>query len=147
MESISKKVQKLIKRYKTNCPFTIAENMGILVVQENLGNTLGYYNKNFRIKIIHINENTSEKQKTFICSHELGHAILHPDSNTPFLKKHTFFSTDRIEVDANLFAVNLLFSNSINTDAVMITEAIEEYGVPRKLINILQEHNFKGERI
>lgn len=145
MKSISKKVQMLVKRYKTNCPFIIAEKMGIPVVQEDLGGTLGYYSKNFRIKLIHINENVSEKQKTFICSHELGHAILHPDSNTPFLKKHTFFSTDRIEVEANLFAVNLLFLSSYDNDAVMVPEAIEEYGVPRKLINILIEQNIKGE--
>lgn len=145
MESISKKVQMLIKRHKTNCPFTIAKNMGIVVIQENLGKTLGYYNKHFKIKLIHINENTSEKQKIFICSHELGHAILHPDSNTPFLKKNTFFSTDRIEIDANTFAVNLVFSNRDEYDAVMQDEAIEEYGVPKKLVSTLLEHNSKGE--
>lgn len=145
MESISKKVQMLIKRYKTSCPFTIAESMGIPVVQESLGSTLGYYSKNFKIKIIHINENASEKQKTFICSHELGHAVLHPDSNTPFLKNHTLFSTDRIEIEANLFAVNLLFTNSFDKETVMLPEAIGEYGVPEKLINILIEQNLKGD--
>lgn len=145
MMSIPKRVQMLIKRYKTNCPFTIAANMGIPVVQEDLGSALGYYSKNFRIKLIHINENASDKQKTFICSHELGHAILHPDSNTPFLKKSTLFSTDRIEVEANLFAVNLLFSNSFDKETVMISEAVEEYGMPKKLVNILIEQDFKGE--
>lgn len=139
----------LLKKYKTNCPFVIAENMGIPVIQKDLGSTLGYYSKNFRIKIIHVNEKVSEKHKMFICAHELGHAILHPDSNTPFLKKHTLFSTDRIEIDANFFAVNLLFSNLLDNDVVMVPEAIEEYGVPKKLIDVLTErkieYNFKGE--
>jgi Zn-dependent peptidase ImmA (M78 family) len=145
MESISKKVQMLVKRYKTNCPFTLAKNLGILVVQEDLGKTLGYYNKHFKVKLIHINENTSEKQKIFICSHELGHAILHPDSNTPFLKKNTFYSTDRIEIDANTFAINLVFSKRDEHNTVMKKEAIEEYGVPLKLVRRLLEHNIKGE--
>lgn len=141
MESITRKVHKLIDRYKTNCPFAIAENMGIAVIQENLGNTLGYYSRNFRIKVIHINENTTEKQQAFICSHELGHAILHPDANTPFLKKHTLFSTERIEVEANSFAMTLLFSKVNEQDSILINEAIEEYGVPRKMVDSIRERH------
>lgn len=135
MESITRKVQKLIERYKTNCPFTLAENLGIVVIQENLGNTLGYYNRNFRIKIIHINENATEKQQAFICSHELGHAILHPDSNTPFLKKNTLFSTERIEVEANAFPISLLFTEVASQEPILVSEAVEEYGVPEKMVN------------
>ncbi|MGD6872979.1 ImmA/IrrE family metallo-endopeptidase [Sutcliffiella horikoshii] len=143
MESITRKVQTLIERYKTNCPFTIAENMGIVVIQENLGNTLGYYNRNFRIKIIHINENTTAKQQAFICSHELGHAILHPDSNTPFLKKNTLFSTERIEVEANMFAVSLLFNEIEIQEPIMVTEAVEEYGLPQNMVdNYLKKNIF-----
>lgn len=105
--------------------------MGIQVIYEPLGNTLGYYSKHFRTKFIHINELTSEKKKEFVCAHELGHAIFHPDFNTPFLKKHTFLSTDRIEVEANTFAIELLFGNS--EDIVTLTEVIEEYGIPKQL--------------
>lgn len=117
--------------------------MGIVVIQENLGNTLGYYNRNFRIKIIHINENTTAKQQAFICSHELGHAILHPDSNTPFLKKNTLFSTERIEVEANTFAVSLLFNEIEIQEPIMVTEAVEEYGLPQNMVdNYLKKNIF-----
>lgn len=105
---IYKKVAKLIKKYDTNCPFKIAQEIGIHILYENLGSVSGYYNKNFQIKIIHINQNANEDEKRFICAHELGHAILHPDANTPFLKKHTFFTTHRIEFEANIFALSLL---------------------------------------
>ncbi|MFB8734598.1 hypothetical protein ACEQPO_13950 [Bacillus sp. SL00103] len=37
--------------------------------------------------------------------------MLHSDSNTPFLKRHTFFSTEKIELEANFFAMHLLFSS------------------------------------
>ncbi|WP_029278982.1 ImmA/IrrE family metallo-endopeptidase [Metabacillus indicus] len=141
MESITRKVERLVERNKTNCPFTIAQSLGIAVVFENLGNTLGYYSKNFRIKIIHINENTSDKQREFICSHELGHAILHPNAYTPFLKKNTLFSIDQIEVEANFFAVKLLLANK-ETEMIYINEAIEEYGVPPRVVNMFLERKF-----
>ncbi|QOK28028.1 ImmA/IrrE family metallo-endopeptidase [Cytobacillus oceanisediminis] len=137
-----KKVEDLIKRYKTNCPFKIAEYLGIQIVFENLGKTLGYYNKNFRIKSIHINENAGDRQKYFICSHELGHAVCHPDANTPFLKRNTLFSTDKIEVEANLFAVRLLFAPEYINQSISLKEAIEEYGVPEKFINKYLDKNF-----
>ncbi len=82
--------------------------MGILIVFERLGNALGYYNKHFRVPMIHINQDADRKSQIFICSHELGHAVQHPDTNTSFLKKHTLFSTDKIEIEANTFAVELL---------------------------------------
>jgi Zn-dependent peptidase ImmA (M78 family) len=134
MEQITLAVSKLTKKYKTNCPFKIARFLGIEILHEDLGNTFGYYSKNFRIKIIHINEKAGDKLKKYICSHELGHAILHPDANTPFLKKHTFFSTEKIEQEANYFAMKLLFSDDFNTGSITYREAIKEYGVPEQLV-------------
>jgi Zn-dependent peptidase ImmA (M78 family) len=129
---INERVNLLIKKYNTNCPFKIAEEMGIQVLHEPLGSTFGFYSKHFRTKFIHINESAGEKKKQFVCAHELGHAIIHPDSNTPFLKKNTFLSTDRIEVEANTFAMKLLFNN-VDEDSITLTEAIEEYGIPKQL--------------
>lgn len=143
MEIVNAKVKKLVEKYKTNDPFKIASYLNIQVSYENLGNILGYYNKAFRIKSIHINENASDGQKKFICSHELGHALLHPDANTPFLKKHTLFSTERIELEANYFAVHMLFSKNHFEGQLTLVDAVEYYGVPRKLIeNNLSDQNF-----
>lgn len=46
--------------------------------------------------------------KRFTCAHELGHAIIHPEVNTPFLKTQTFLSVNRLEIEANTFAINML---------------------------------------
>ncbi|MCM3455997.1 hypothetical protein M3685_18955 [Heyndrickxia oleronia] len=59
MLSIKGKANELIDKYGTNCPFKIAKMMGIIITYENLGNTLGYFSKNFRVPIIHINEKAS----------------------------------------------------------------------------------------
>lgn len=124
-------VNLLVSKYNTNCPFKLAERMGIQVLHEPLGNILGYYSKHFRVKLIHINDSVDEKKGIFVCGHELGHAVCHPDSNTPFLKKNTFFSTDRMEIEANTFAMELLFRNDI--EDTTLKEAIEEYGIPKQL--------------
>lgn len=126
---IKKKVIKVINKYETNDPFKICKSMGIHIIYENLGSILGYYSKHFRIPIIHLNQNVSEKQQIFVCAHELGHAILHPEHNTSFLKKHTFFSTDIYEIEANKFAVNLLFSNKSLTN-----DEIKDYGIPNDFL-------------
>jgi Zn-dependent peptidase ImmA (M78 family) len=132
VEFIREKVKALVQKYGTNCPFKIAKQLGVQVQFENLGNTLGYYSKHFRIPIIHINESAGEHQKIFIGGHELGHFVLHPDANTPFLKKHTLFSTDRIEVEANTFAMELLCSQGETDSIISVYQAIEEYGIPKQ---------------
>ena len=105
---IRKKVAQLIKKYNTNDPFEIASCLGIAVFFEELGSINGYYNKQLRMKQIHINHNLPEHIKKYTCAHELGHALLHPDSNTPFLRNNTVFSINRLEIEADKFAVELL---------------------------------------
>lgn len=100
--------EKLIHKFQTNDPFIIAEKVGIITIFERLGNNLGYFNKYKKFKMIHINQDITKFEQRFVCAHELGHAILHPNINTPFLKRCTLFSISKIEREANTFAVELL---------------------------------------
>lgn len=104
---------ELMNKHKTNDPFKIAKQKGILVLFEPLGKTLGYYNRYKRISFIHINNSIDEGLQKFVCAHELGHAVLHHDANTPFLKRKTLFSTERIEIEANKFATELLIPDDL----------------------------------
>ncbi|MGR4027274.1 ImmA/IrrE family metallo-endopeptidase, partial [Bacillus sp. ZZQ-131] len=75
-----------------------------------------------------------EFTQRFVCAHELGHAVLHPKANTPFLRNQTFFSVDRLEIEANTFAVELLLTDEMifayeNTH-LSIQEVAEIHGVP-----------------
>lgn len=137
MKNIKKKVDQLIKKFNTRDPYFIAKELGIIIVFEPLGSILGYYSKTYRTKVIHINETSGERQQLFICAHELGHAVLHPNENTPFLKKHTLFSTERIEIEANTFAVELLFLRNNSDEVTSFHEAIEEYKIPKSFLNRL----------
>lgn len=131
--SIKERVGQLVKKHATNSPFKIADNLGIVVTYESLGSILGYYSKTHRFKVIHINADSNEHQQLFTCAHELGHALLHPDENTAFLKASTLYSTERIEVEANMFAVELLFNQGCERP-VTIHEATENYGVPKQFL-------------
>lgn len=70
------------------------------------------------MKQIHINQNLNEKEAEFTCAHELGHAILHPNASTPFLRSKTFISVDKLEIEANNFAVNLLIPDDTIVEIV-----------------------------
>ena len=102
---------KLCRRCGTRDPFEIARQLGVLVNIEPLGSVKGYYSQSYHCKVIHINESLDERQRALVCAHELGHALLHPDSNTPFIRENTFYSVNKMEVEANKFAVNLLYSD------------------------------------
>lgn len=103
--------EKLCKKYQTRDPFEIARQLGIQVFYGHYGTIRGYYNKISQQRMIHINAALDEPQQTIVCAHELGHAIFHPNTNTPFLRANTFFSVSKLELEANKFAVDLLWSD------------------------------------
>ena len=94
--SIRNKVGQLVKEYGKSNPFELARALGIEVIFEPLGDSMGYFSRFKRTAIIHINESLPYKKQVSTCAHELGHVILHPDTNVAFLKSNTYFSTSRI---------------------------------------------------
>ncbi|SCM88451.1 ImmA/IrrE family metallo-endopeptidase [Bacillus mycoides] len=125
---------KIAEKHATTNPFEIARRKNIIVLFEDLGNTLGFYNTYKRFKFIHINNQIDEITQRFVCAHELGHAVLHPKANTPFLRNQTFFSVDRLEIEANTFAVELLLTDEMvsayEDTRLSIQEVAEIHGVP-----------------
>ncbi|MGV3138318.1 ImmA/IrrE family metallo-endopeptidase [Brevibacillus agri] len=134
MQYIKQIVQRLIKQHNTNDPATIASQKNILILYEDFKSIWGYFNISKRIPMIHVNRNLDEHLQTFVIAHELGHRILHPKVNVPFLRANTFLSVDRIEREANLFAVELLIPDDLLYEhrhtSMTIAEAAATYGVP-----------------
>lgn len=134
-------VAQLIKKYGTNDPYEIASQKNIIVLFEELGDMLGYYNTSRRQRMIHINRNSTSQVQRFTCAHELGHMMLHPNINTLFLRKHTLYSIDRIEREANQFAVELLIpddqlESENRQDVYTVQEAAATYGIPQQLLQL-----------
>ena len=90
-QDIAKIVRQLQRKYDTTSPFEIAGQRKINVYYEPLGSIRGYYTCFCRVKSIHINTDLDDDKQLFVCAHELGHAVLHPKSNTPFLQENTLF--------------------------------------------------------
>ncbi|WP_400164839.1 ImmA/IrrE family metallo-endopeptidase [Brevibacillus sp. TJ4] len=140
MQLIKQIVQRLVKQHGTNEPAYIASQKGILILYEDFKNIWGYFNMSKRIPMIHVNRNLDEHLQRFVIAHELGHRILHPKINVPFLRANTFQSIDRIEREANEFAVELLMPDSIlyeyqHTDFT-IREVAAIYGVPEGVAHL-----------
>lgn len=95
----------------TRNPYELASCNNIKIVELSLGGIKGYYSTCYRQKIIHINSDIPEKDQLRTCAHELGHGILHPKSNTPFLRANTLFPIGKFEKEAEHFAVDLLLSD------------------------------------
>lgn len=130
--------KQLISKYKTNNPQEIAQELGIIVLFEELGDINGYYNTAFRQKLIHININLSEYKQQFTIAHELGHALLHPKANTPFLREKTLFSINKLEIEANKFAVDLLITDEAIAEVKHLTldQMSNYFGIHKNLMKL-----------
>lgn len=128
-------VRDLTIKYNTRDPFEIARGRKIIVRYEPLGSVRGYYSNSHRQQVIHINQDLEGEQLLFTCSHELAHTVLHPKNNTPFLRAATLYSVEKLEIQANRFAIDLIFTDDELQPFLnrCITDAANYMGVPLEL--------------
>ncbi|MFH5187153.1 ImmA/IrrE family metallo-endopeptidase [Paenibacillus sp. TAB 01] len=108
-----KKARELIISHGTNSPLKIASERKIEILYEDLGkHTWGYYTRIKRIPYIHINNRITYECVLYTSAHELGHDVLHPDVNVPFLRSNTLQLADKLERQAHRFAVYLLIGDN-----------------------------------
>ena len=131
-------IEKIVKKYNSRNPFRIAKEMNIKVIFEPLGDINGYFTTVLREKQIHINSDIPEQKQLFTAAHELGHALLHPKENTPFLRGSTFFSVSKLENEANRFAIYLLISDEdlIEFRDRTIVQMASTYGVDYRIMEL-----------
>ena len=72
-------------------------------------------------RYIFLNQDLSPHEKKLVMAHELGHAILHRKENCYFIRNKTFLSTNRIEMEANYFAAELLISDQMIAENQYLT--------------------------
>ncbi|TDQ35235.1 ImmA/IrrE family metallo-endopeptidase [Aureibacillus halotolerans] len=138
---IKERVNLLINRYRTNNPFEIASEQKISVVKQDMHEEImGFYKYIRRAQYIFVNSNLNCAEQTFTCAHELGHSQLHREINTPFLRHKTLYSVDKVEQEANMFAVELLMHDEelykLGDTALTISDAATLYGVPREIAHL-----------
>ena len=135
-KEIIERVKKLKKKYQTNDPYEIAENLNINIWERDFGtddsSIKALIFKNARISYIGLNSNLPEIIAVFILAHELGHYILHNDKLSKCNTENTFFGTDCMEIEANLFAAELLIDDDEILDELEDDE-LTQYQIASKL--------------
>lgn len=111
MKDVKYLVEKLTTRYETTNPIQLCQALGIHLLQAEIQPIKGYYTKSNRIKIITTAYGLSDKEKSIVIAHELGHSILHNDISTTFYHTFTKLNVARIENEANVFAMYLTLKN------------------------------------
>ena len=101
----------LVRKYRTRDPFRIAQDLGFVVLRPPMQGIRGFYQYIKRCYVIYIDSALDERDAWFVCAHEIGHALMHRGFNRIFLDSHTYFPTNRYEIDANHFAVDLLYDD------------------------------------
>lgn len=135
---MNKIAEDLSVRYGTTEPFELAEKMDITVFFRPLVDIGGYYMmlKN-DMKIAVIDSGLPRHLQKFVLAHEIGHSLLHPEQNALMLKS-LLWATDRQEVEADRFAVNLLLSDSMvydNPDRT-VDDWASILGLPREVVEL-----------
>ena len=124
-EYIDDLVNKLCAEYNTCNPYDLAEKLGFLVREDELGENKGYCMQVFGTVHIVINHSLQDYEKMFTCAHELGHALIHEDLNIVSLRSCTYYSGSRFEREADFFAIRFLMQNIDNAyDLSSIAKAI-----------------------
>ena len=130
--------EKIRKKYCTSDPFELARCLGIVVLFEELGTINGYFNTVCRQRFIHINQNLTDREVRLTLAHEIGHVLLHPTTNTYFLRSKTRFSVGSFEYEANLFAVCFLISDEelFEYREFSLSQLSAVFGLPEELIEM-----------
>lgn len=131
IESIDKTIATLLHIHETRDPFRIAKEKNIIVIERDLGSIYGFYTRLHNVKVIYINSKLSWRKKLLACAHELGHSVLHPAANTPYLSAASIVSELKIEKEANYFATQLIINGShIEHGINSKFDILNYYGLP-----------------
>lgn len=101
----------LVRKFQTRDPFRLADALGYVVIRTPLQGIRGFYQHVQRCCVIYIDSALEELDARFVCAHEIGHAIMHRGYNRIFMDSHTYFPTNKYEIEANRFAVDFLYDD------------------------------------
>ena len=131
---------RLMKRCKSNDPFTIARLLNILLIYCPLVGLNGFYQYHKRNHIIYLSEDLDEHLACFVIAHELGHMQMHRSMNTVFMDAKTYNPHSRFERQANTFAVELLLPDELLRKYAdcSIYQLARSVGVPENFVELKQ---------
>lgn len=136
-QDIKSAAYKVATRFGTSDPFRIAEELDYIITIAPLDGVRGFHQYIKRNHILYINESLNEWERTWVCAHELGHALLHNHMNRIYMAHNTLFPTGRYETEANRFAACLLYPADLllsEYEGCSSQQISESLGIPVDLV-------------
>lgn len=108
-------VNGLIEMYSTRDVYELLNNLEVTLIRKELfKNEKGrFFRDMFGNETIFISNNLSEEEEKIVIAHELGHLILHTDLNTSFYTENHLINKNKLEMEANKFAAELLIPDDV----------------------------------
>lgn len=150
---IAEEVSRLLKEHEQRNPFLLSRALDIEILRHSLCEEIkGYFFCYRGEKIIVINDRLDEHTQKIVCAHELGHAVLHDyiSDKAQFTADFSVFDmTARPELEANLFAAELLISDDSVLDLLPVYDnyfaIAKELGTSPELLDFkIRMMNHKG---
>ncbi len=114
--------KKLVNKYKTRNPYRLAEELGIIILEQPFKKQKGMYKVIERNRFIFVKEDLHPVMKSIVLLHELGHDQLHRKEAMQiggFSEFNLFQMEDiRTEYEANIFAANVSLADEEILDLV-----------------------------
>lgn len=135
---IKKITDSLVRKYHTRDPFEMIRGMNVILVLAPLVDTRAFYQYFQRNNIIYIDDSLPHHEQAFECAHEMGHMFMHKKMNTIFMDSRTGLNTDRLENEADIFAMNLLVGDDVLSGykGYTIDQLSRVLGYERRLIEL-----------
>lgn len=149
---IREAIRRITYCYDTSDPKELIDAMGIklgfLPNDTDINKLKGCYGMINGDKVILIHPDLNDEVRREVYAHELGHAILHPTTNTLFLATYTYFRLGTLEIEADTLASELLLSDDIyykymgrNNGFIASCEKVPQRFVELKLNNFRKRLN------
>ena len=126
IDEICDKVHDLVERFGTNDPEELCEMLDIVITEKDFGkretSIRGMVTRvpRFDMTCIILNSCLSEITRRFYLCHELGHTVCHvTDGVQRITDVGLLDNTDSMEIEANLFAAELLLGDSDDLEKEM----------------------------
>lgn len=136
MREVKKLVERLRDKYKTNDPFTIANELGIWIYKCPLGKINGHYIYAKRKKVFFINNELTMVGQLITCAHELGHSLLHSKDIAYFSTNNYLANKSFKEMQCNVFATELLQYLGLTSYELCNSSLSISDKLPKNLFNI-----------
>lgn len=122
-------IKGLIEMYGTRDVYELLNYLEVTLIRKELfKNEKGrFFRDMFGNETIFISNNLSEEEEKIVIAHELGHLILHTDLNTSFYTENHLINKNKLEMEANRFAAELLIPDDVEIYEGMTTKELACY--------------------